>query len=271
MRIEPYNPSGDGIVAKIWECMRRNEPFLRDVKRLRAFSLISSELPEEHLEIAERNPIASLVFAEVIDSSGTSQTAIERRCWRELNDRIKERIREYVEHGLTTSPLRVEFAGFDPEARHPISGDKIKDQFFLVAIPKRLRDSEHRKKVIAWIENRVPRPATKAIHLRDNLPSGGKLLGTELDWKQFLFVEAAMYPSQRCPKGISREEALSIAAWRFYESDTFDPEAVGSAMGQLAAREVYTRRGDKVRSHLKAIEDGISSVYPSFSAFSGAG
>lgn len=266
MGVESYNPSADGIVAKCWECMRRNPQFNADIKRLRGESLISAEMPETYVRIGDTNPMASFVFNEVICSLAPRRSAIERKCWRRLNARLKTLCEEYVEHGLTPTPFPLGFSGLEPEDRHPISGEKFKDGFFVVAIPKRLRDSEHRKKVIAWLEERVPRPLTKGIHLRDELPSGGKLLGTAKDWELFLFFES-MRALKNGRSKIDREHALHITAWRFYEKESFDHKAIATPGGKRAAREVYVRRGDRVRAHIKAIEDGISSVYPIFSAF----
>ena len=263
MGTKRYNPSSHGISAKIWECMRRNQEFRKDVGKLRSMQHIESGIPEKFGRFYDENPVAHEIFKEVVASFDTAVRKIEDKRWPNLPEKLRTVISDCVKQDMTPTPFSFKPFTVEPDARHPLTGKRIADQFDFVAIPKRVRDSEHRKSVLARLALRVPNAAVKGIHLRDDLPSGGKLLGTRKDWEQFLFVEQWC---ARTPK-LSREEVLAIAAWYFYEKDTFNAGSACTKDGKKTAKEVYVRRGEKVRSNLAAVEKGIDSVYPVFRVF----
>ena len=274
MNPQSYNPASDGISAKIWECMRRNSAFRDDLASLRRTRRPTDKLPAKFVQIGETNPIAFFVFIEAAVPENNSSTPIEDRCWPTLPVSARQRISLFARFYYSPEPrvisppsgLKGDGSPFDELDLY--SRENLWDRYVIVAIPKKVRDSDHRKEILAYLRGLVAEASINSITLRDDLPAGGKLLGTRADWEQFLYREALERPKVRGARsGHSRRDAMAITAWRFYEQDSFNKSKNTDEMGKKAAQEIYARRGEKVRRHIAPIENGIAAVYPDFKVF----
>ena len=140
----------------------------------------------------------------------------------------------------------------------------------MVAIPKFIRDTDHKKEIKKWLNDFVDATHGKvlnALKFRDDLPSGGKLLGTPRDWELVLFIEA-----QR-NRGFTMREAFFLCACQLSdereEVQGWSMKYLRSAMAKKNLRQIWGTYRSKLKRQLAAIRSGIRGIYPACTIFQG--
>jgi hypothetical protein len=273
LMVNDYNPAKeDGIHAKIWECLRRNVDFCTLLDGLRADDPIKRKVAEEELFSRLGNPLARIAY--LVSFSPEEYSGIEEKPWPEVPNDIREIVNQAT---FEEMPQLVPPPPVDAIARlSQKSGRRgIASWFFaaqhlwhihtVISVPKFIRDTKHKKEVINRLIKFLPDQPVSALKLRDDLPSGGKLLGTKRDWEIFLFIETL---EKR--KGFQKGQALELSALRFYDADEFAAYPLSyfkTSPGKKQAEAAYVSRGEKIAKHLEPIESGLHLVYPDFKVF----
>lgn len=272
MKAPPYNPADHGFAAKVWECLRRNEAFRNYLMQLRERRHEFSYMQTEFRQNCSVNFLVAFIVTEIFGYYVNGNLEILNVPWPLLHDDgFRDHISRIVDPSYGPMPRVIDSLAVSDQNNpfdERLSWRTLSKGHNIVAIPRVVRDSEHRKKILEYLGHLVSKAPVKRISFRDNLPSGGKMFGTRKDWEMFLFVEALRQrkPPRSSPE-LTLEDALKFAAWRFYEAETFDESKIFSAEGRQTARRMYVRRGEKVRNHMAPIENGIATVYPRFAVF----
>ena len=105
------------------------------------------------------------------------------------------------------------------------------------------------------------------VRTKAHFQSHRGFLGTPVEWKVFLFIEALTQA------GMSRVGACEQAAWKFYRTAKVPPYAEviethptypTSLEGQMYARRAYEKQGAHILNRQAAIHGAIEGVYPAF-------
>ncbi len=267
-KLSDSNPANYGLAAKAWECLRRNEIFRGEIAELRKRRGAGKTLGDEFRAISARNLVAALVVAQVIFPVVAEGNPIEDTFWQSLPYDLRKVLEGAVESYYTPMPRVVTpptasatIAAFAAqfEERDIFSMETLSERFDFVAIPKAVRDTGHRKKIIDDLEKRVPISKLK----KQKLESRGCTLGAAAEWEIFLFVE------QRLAENPSRQRALEQAAWKFYKTQGV-PSYIEPRDGfertpeeQRYAKRAYNTQSTMVWNRHSAIKEAIKSVYPS--------
>ena len=136
----------------------------------------------------------------------------------------------------------------------------------LIAVPKFVWDTAHRKKILSEVEKLLSKPTGNVKWLK---PSG-RTLGTKAQWDSYLLFE------EWTQAGYGRGKACGLASWELYETTmgrrSFgkDPKARKHAAKELLASPAGKKEPnykDKIEGHVVCIENAIASVYPEFAPF----
>lgn len=262
----PYNPAKDGFPAKAWECLRRNEDFIVD------FGSIRQTADDEerhyhrlHLEcsLEERaNSLAVFAFAneKQIDIS---------KSWPELPLGFRSRFEALfrVDRAFDPQDPMANFLGAG-SLPYLIDRSKIHHQidcpegYRLVAVPRHIRDHDHRKAITAALEDLIGSPlVTNAQWLK---PSG-RYLGSEAEWRAFLLIE--QWTSER-GGGFAKKMAANFAAREIFDSKDFGENQEERSATAFAVRSVdpkLHRYTSIIENRAKAVKKAVNSVYPVFS------
>lgn len=267
---EPYNPCGDGLVAKIWECLRRNEKFRALLTRLRKAVADGGDAHDEVVGLIRINSFAFI--ASGLLTAPSKFADIESASWPSLSPELQRQfasfMNDYVPGPFRLAPPPFDLSALSPEGSEHVelvawlaSNEMIWGDYDIVAVPKTVRDDLHRKEILAQLEAMMPPAKRRGVHLKGR----GRILGTEREWDTFLFVEASEAAA------VSREVAFEQAAWRFFKADDyrrFSGNRLGPE-GRKLAKRVHLKQGSHVSNRYQAIKSAIESVFPAFRPFVG--
>jgi len=154
----------------------------------------------------------------------------------------------------------------DKASRKLVMAENFLRHYRTIAVPRFIRDSEHRKAILAEIRKLIPKARRDARWLKRT----GRMLGTEAEWNVFLFVRASETPNT------SFLCACELAAWKFFRTTGVPtyaevikthPDFPTSPKGKPYAEHAYAKQGPHVLNRIGAIKAAILSVYPPFRPF----
>jgi len=278
-----YNPWHDGLPAKAWECLRRNTAFKNNCENI-------WDVNEDDVawNPNENHPfhLAAFVIASGFDPERPhdephSFTLFASRIadipWRDLEEKQRTKLSEAI-MGHTLDRFAVpEVPMINPIVAHPSYSEVESTAFFfkldwyqatheLIAVPKFIRDPDHRNSIIAKFAEILGKPrAAKNYRSPRN-----STLGTEADWDAYLLYKE--WIAEDYPHGT----ACSLAAVERYEEPSIrqdfgvDPiKRKQEVKKRLAAPKGLTgiKYKTKIERQVKRIERAIKSVYPNFILF----
>jgi hypothetical protein len=270
MHPEFYNPCQDGFPAKVWECLRRNEEFKAAFKDIaEAPNSEDRLLKYEALKyLAERDEEENY-YADVVLSWLSVDPALDLgKTWPQLPVALQEQLaskfrlskpRPWI--GPTLSAC-YSGDGFDLDkaSRKLVMAENFLRHYRTIAVPRFIRDSEHRKTILAEIRKLIPKASRDARHLKPT----GRILGTNAEWNAFLLTETWR------AKGCSLQQAANLATWEIYRRGSFLKCSEGfllSAEGKGQAQKKAQQRGAKVVEEVRTIERQIHRAFPKFMPF----
>lgn len=167
--------------------------------------------------------------------------------WRELPNLLRKNLEFSL---LPASARRLSTSDLDDEfTRVELNASNI-----IIAVPFRVFDSDHRKRLIKECSSFIPKAMADARWTK----ASGRLLGSKRKWRSFLLVE----DWQRL--GVAKEHAINLTAFSIYSGTDYG----GTAEQRLSNAQDHTRkrhkRFSKVNGDVHAIEACIASVYPRF-------
>ena len=298
-RFESYNPCADGLAAKVWECLRRNELFR---KELRDLPDPPEKMPEdlwddprygwlEYLSLkitGESNP-----FAEILFNSFEAWNADTP--WTQLPERIREKLTTSVS-STYSKDIYDPFPSFELEQNQAfglgpkhiprrfrcptpdcaansdeLSEDQIQHiasiipsvltNHSLAAIPRHVRDESHRKTIIEQLTALVPPPKFSGKKLKKT----GAHLGSEREWECLIRFE--FWKSVGYSDGIS----FDLTAQEIYGGMDFGE----TTEIRMERGKAYRNGPNKLHAHKATVEQFVnrirgycSKAYPQFRALS---
>ena len=283
LTVEGYNPAKkDGINAKVWECLRRNRRFRKDIAEYRmrmATTGVLLDFNAAFVDAIRMNPFVTPVWLVLI---GHKEIAtVENLPWSALSKDIQGAFASSMDDILPRVkcllPPPIDLIGkLTTEKEREVAYSWLLTNHFVwersdvVAIPKFIRDTDHKKEIKKWLNDFVDATHGKvlnALKFRDDLPSGGKLLGTPRDWELVLFIEA-----QR-NRGFTMREAFFLCACQLSdereEVQGWSMKYLRSAMAKKNLRQIWGTYRSKLKRQLAAIRSGIRGIYPACTIFQG--
>lgn len=290
MKPKLYNPCADGFAAKAWECLRRNQNFKATFNHI-----IEIKEPEERyygVLFAENdagksgNYLARLIFSKhrnwKINKCWSMQPKINRAAFAALFSKggklnLNE---EAVFSGAEPTAYRLDAFNLSDINNWLNSGDKNLDadkainaltelaavcsHYDLIAVPKMIRHDKHRKKIMAEIDEQIPKSLFKAITLKND----GRWLGTETDWDIFNLYER--WQNLRYTDAASQQlTAHEVAGHNFGTSEEERREHASSFLKKTGSQTLTgkSKRNPETRDAIKIIQDSIASVFPKFEPY----
>lgn len=273
-----YNPCSDGLPAKAWECLRRNSEFRRLLNRERAIPLQSRAMSWMATTANEQNHLASAALCYLLPTQNIEST----QCVDVTNPQVNEdmpwpqtpsEFRGALERALSfhlplpieISPPPVEAMGrlASSDGRAPLvdwlaEANRTWRNYDVVAVPKFVRDTEHRKSIEKDLRERVRVTARKGRTFTDK----GSAFGTEREWDIFLFVERQM------ALGDSKLAAWRKAAVEFYGGTALASKKLltPEKFAQIAD-QTDTRQSTHIANRVAAVERSVNDAYPVLKAF----
>ena len=236
-----YNPCDDGFVAKVWECFRRNSEVRRHLEEYCE--------PDAHpwaYAHGWTNPFADSFFGAL--KSPAEGFSLLERTWTRL--RAKERAR------LSNS--------LKPDELEPIHSIEVYDEWmdvrmtmlthFLIAVPRTVLDTKHKKSLVASLSRLLPEPLADARWTKPR----GRLLGSKRKWRSFLLAE----DWKRL--GVGKDNAINLTAFEIYSGNDYGSTAKQRLSNIQNGTKKRHKRFSKVYGDVSAIEACIASVYPEF-------
>lgn len=266
-----FNPCTIGYEAKVWECLRRNKDFkdtFRDISAAEGGEAAYCNFVRE-LEnaIDNQNPYAYTVISQLGDEAiGTwlttdyGETCYPWRVdfgisWRDLPKAFQNRFEMKYD-----PPFALTKPNFESDkATDILEGMKETWRTYdLIAVPRFFRDRDHRKTVIAEIDQKLLRACN--INPKKT-KAGGSVLGAEREWAVFLLWEIWT------DSGFGLDEASNLAAYQYHgrvrigrNGADFSAE---SGRAFLKNAKPHNNRSD-VKKNVKHIQEAIDSVFPAF-------
>jgi len=271
-----YNPCSDGFPAKVWECLRRNKKFRDEVE-----SILDTEKSEDDkhwpgvgygMEAETRlNYAAAAVFDQITEIDINSPWPNLPAKFRSSFEKLFSDQRDLPNHGYqpqflgampTPFALNKELDYEDPKS----SMDRLKyfsETHIFVAVPKHIRDKNHKDVILESINHILPSPALKKSIMNQR----GTILGSKRAWDAFLVFE---FLESKIP---SRKKRLGICKMHSSDPHTYNLAAKTdfSALQPHVSKDLddaITRRSASIgKDYIKPIEDGIKLTYPIFQVF----
>lgn len=271
-----FNPASSGFPAKVWECMRRNPDFTRDVeetKKARKQGGINSPafIPAGH-------PCSYFVGYALVHGGYREQVAgpLIRFTYRDPWPKLPTAFRERLSAMLAGEPLSeirvydetndctVDIASIAPWYRDDMTADEFWQLFVefygidrrILTVPRFVRDSEHRKALMRSLDKLIPKAAPKSGR---KFKAGGRALGSVREWDAYLAYQHYL------PMG--ELEAKQMASWFCFGREEFsqwNERDRCSAAGLAQARSFHEKQSTHTTTRIKAIEQAIADVYPAF-------
>jgi hypothetical protein len=282
MHAAPYNPCRNGLAAKIWECLRRNQAFRERITFLHNQRAKIAAMPPDKRYMpleSDDNVFADAALRHLLpldhdDRPEEAKFDLDTpwpKVPKEFRDEIEWLLKRHLPMPFTVErpPLDLFFKREKAEGDRVRVADwragarKIWDANDIVAVPKYVHDSRHRRAIIRDLMSRIrltPREAR-------TLENAGSFLGTEMDWLAFLSIESRIPPVGDLSEG----DAVAEVAWQLYENDSWKPRPprAGAQLNRWLQdlKAVASRRGGKIRDRLHAVGAAIASVYPGLGPF----
>lgn len=288
-----YNPCKDGFAAKAWECLRRNEGFVKLVQGIKKADGADRDdmvMGESHEAEYGGNYAAALMI-------WYSESWVHSQSWPIL----RQTLRTDFEKLFSTNPVRnpaddrPQFSGggnmpyrlerFDLDDVCPREPDvpgmranarrvdtnkaldllcrlaNEEENHQLIAVPSFVRDDKHRKHILNAIEKLLPKSSLRAVWLKPD----NRALGTRDAWDTFLKYE---YWTKL---GLPSFEASNLVAYQRAK----DGEALKVFSSKAPLPDVYKfllkcarhQRAAEVEKQVNTIEKSIKSVFPLFAPY----
>lgn len=271
-----YNPAADGYASKAWECLRRNLAFRTEIDAFRQ-ALRAQQHPKiGALAKQDRNLIPAQAFLAV-SSQLAKKGSLLRTGYGELPPKIEDtawpELPELLRHCLESAanvdfeplrqldPMPVDAIGQPLLYGNPEQQDAFlrwtktiptnSEAYTIVAIPRRVRDTQRRQMCKKALLELLPTASQRAKKLKPT----GRALGSRTEWAAYLFVEAEL------GAGKSKLSAWTSAAIQFYGGRLRQiPHGIKAHAREM--RRVATQRMPLIEMHVKAIEEAIRKSYP---------
>lgn len=282
-----YNPCSDGLAAKAWECLRRNDAFLKWCAALEkeaesAAEAQAEECPEmstsSYTGEEAADPFIQAVYycmhTQYHSRSGLSDASLSiTQSWPDIIAIMREKISDAFERGKATHfhvPKLPQINLFKPKAMYPSSRfrglltslEGIELTHHLIAVPKFVWDPAHKKQIKAEVGVLLNKPFARDVRM---LTPIGSMLGSTAEWRAFLLFE------QWKLAGYGRGRALGLVAQEIYA-----PKKKRVMFGRSPRSRMQTAKEflascdgkiepkykDKVEGQVECIEKAIASVYP---------
>ncbi len=273
----PYNPCNDGLPAKVWECLRRNSEFRSLLDRERAVPQQSRALSWEATTGNEQNVFAQAALTYLLPtrSKRTHCTRVskpqvdERMAWPQTPPGFRAAIERAASFHwpLPNEVLRppveamgrlTSSAGRAPLLDWLVEANRTWLNYDVIAVPKFVRDTEHRKAIEKDLRQRIRITGRKGRTLTNE----GSAFGTTKEWDVFLFVE------RRISSGDTKLAARRKAAVEFYGREaSLSHQFLTAEKAAKIADQIDTKQGTHIANRLAAVERAIADVYPGLMLF----
>ena len=256
-----YNPAQDGFAAKVWECLRRNSKFRSVIERYLSTPESEQHAGSQLFPYSSDYHIAQIGFEVVTFGSEFSPEHGVNGLpnWNSLSFHYQERLRDAIEPRVPLSEV------FWPDEEVNLSEwvkDRSKRSIF-VEIPRHVRDTDHRKAILAAIERLVPEAQVNAKRIK---PTGSSL-GSVVEWDCYLKAQ------QWAELGFTAAGIRCdlVAYEKFGKEDFGDSPGVRkrAALHFRSAKPKQQKHFATVEKHIEKIESSIASVYPEFNPLVG--
>ena len=263
-----YNPCEHGLCAKVWECLRRNEAFRRDIEKLRGAA------PEERktlgAQVANRLSKENKIGSVAVEWFASSDPGFDQDTpwpktpnWFQGDFAFECKRMVGFPVRVTPPPFDEITAAISSRGSEGIAGISLWywnarntwESFDVIAVPKFIRDKKHKKEV----EKALCALVTVTDRDTRKFLNDGSVLGTRVEWDVYLFVK------RQIASGVSNLTARREAALHFYGKRVAAsrPHLKAAAFSKMADG-VHTKQSTHIDNRIAAIEDAIASVYPVF-------
>ncbi len=303
--IQPYNPCGDGLPAKIWECLRRNPDFRSVASRALAFPsrrpppkwyryLLGDLYGKNRFAYAALPPVGSMdrepkteviyFYAEmdIKDARLAQYQANPVRldpdfCWRDAPLFLRQGIE--VAYDELQNPLPFEIALPKLHPHTPIKFESVREKV-LNSYRKSLCERWWSECVVVTI----PKFIRDTNHLRlvrkrldsfvprprllPHLVKKSSFLGSPKQWDAYLITEH-FRPSVPGESAAEKEKnARYYATWYSKNKRDFEdwPESKLKSRIGLEQAKSYAKYVGHTNTSVEAIDAAIQSTYPAFTA-----